>query len=413
MSDRRPIRFPPVGLAELKQLAGKATDLMTRARDAALEPNRQKILRKWGISEVAELLGTNADSLARRLKRKPNLPQGEMDGRKRLFTLEELHTIQADLGALPHRDPTVDPPVTIAVCNFKGGVAKTTTSIHLGQYLALKGYRVLMVDLDAQASLTQLFGVLPHLEVEERHTVLPYLQGPTIAGDDWSETLAGAVRKTHWHNLDLIPANLGLYGAEFALAGRAIQEPGFPFYRVLKEGIATVSQNYDIVVIDTAPALSFVNSNALFAADGLVLTLPPAMIDLGSAAQFFELMAQLIEQTNSYESTPKVYDPFAILVTKFRPADEVHQTLAGWIRTHFQDQTVLAAMLESTVLQKVGPEILTAYEVSSYEGDRRTFQRALQSLNDVNGEIEAAIRRQWPSSRRIAAEARLKQAVGQ
>ena len=158
MSDRRPTRFPPVGLAELQQLSTKASDLMTRARDAALEPNRQKILRKWSISEVAELLGTNADTLARRLKKKPALPQGEEAGRKRLFSLAELHTIQADMGLLPRRDPATDAPITMAVCNFKGGVAKTTTSIHLGQYLALKGYRVLMLDLDAQASLTQLFG---------------------------------------------------------------------------------------------------------------------------------------------------------------------------------------------------------------------------------------------------------------
>jgi chromosome partitioning protein len=396
MSDRRPTRFPPVGLAELQQLSTKASDLMTRARDAALEPNRQKILRKWSISEVAELLGTNADTLARRLKKKPELPQGEESGRKRLFTLAELHTIQADMGLLPRRDPATDAPVTMAVCNFKGGVAKTTTAIHLGQYLALKGYRVLMLDLDAQASLTQMFGILPHLEVDSRDTVLPFLEGPITAGENWTGTLAGAVRKTHWHNL----------------AGRAIQEPGFPFYRVLKDGIATVSANYDVIVIDTAPALSFVNSNALFAAEGLVLALPPAMIDLGSAAQFFELMAQLIEQTNSYESAPKIYDPFAILISKFKPADEVHQTLAGWIRTRFEDQTVLAPMLESTVLQKVGPEILTAYEVSNYEGDRRTFQRALQSLNDVNGELEAAIRRLWPSRRQVAPERALRAAAG-
>ena len=412
MADLRPTRFPPVGLAELQSLAARASDLMQRARNAALEPNRQKILRKWAISEVAELLGTNADTLARRLKKKPELPQGEADGRKRLFTLAEIHAIQGDMGLLPHRDPATDEPVTIAVCNFKGGVAKTTTSIHLGQYLALRGYRVLMVDLDAQASLTQLFGILPHLEVEPTETVLPYLEGPTTAGEDYRDTLAATIRKTHWHNLDLICSNLGLYGAEFALAGRAIQQPGFPFFRVLKDGIATVSKDYDVVVIDTAPALSFVNSNALFAADGLVLALPPAMIDLGSAAQFFELMAQLIEQTNTYESTPKVYDPFAILISKFRPNDEVHQTLAGWIRTHFEDHTLLSPMLESTVLQKVGPEILTAYEVASYEGDRRTFQRALQSLNDVNAELESAIRRRWPSKRQAIVERPARAAAG-
>ena len=197
MSDRRPMRFPPVGLPELQSLAARASDLMQRARNAALEPNHQKILRKWGISEVAELLGTNADSLARRLKKKPELPQGEIDGRKRLFTLTELHAVQADMGLLPHRDPTTDAPVTIAVCNFKGGVAKTTTSIHLGQYLALRGYRVLMIDPDAQASLTQLFGILPHLEVDTADTVLPYLAGPTTPGEYLSGTLATTVQKTH------------------------------------------------------------------------------------------------------------------------------------------------------------------------------------------------------------------------
>ena len=152
---------------------------------------------------------------------------------------------------------------------------------------------------------------------------------------------------------------------------------------------------------------------ALYAADGLVLTLPPAMIDLGSAAQFFELMAQLIEQTNTFESTPKVYEPFGILITKFKPNDEVHQTLAGWIRTRFEEYTLLAPMLESTVLQKVGPEILTAYEVANYEGDRRTFQRALQSLNDVNQELETVIRRLWPSKRAQGVQSGFKAAVGQ
>jgi transposase len=106
-----------VGLAELQQLSSKAADLMTRARDAALEPNRQKIVRKWSISEVAELLGTSADTLARRVKKKPELPQGEESGRKRLFTLAELHQIQADMRLLPRRDLATDAPVTQAVCN--------------------------------------------------------------------------------------------------------------------------------------------------------------------------------------------------------------------------------------------------------------------------------------------------------
>jgi len=166
----------------------------------------------------------------------------------------------------------------LSICNFKGGVAKTTTAAHLAQYLVMHGYRVLLVDLDAQASLTQLFGILPHTEVGDNETVRTFLEGPNFPGrpeePQWTGDLRSVVQPTHWFNLDLIPSNLGVYGAEFAIASRLRTEPGFAFHRPLAEGLEPLRQDYDVIVLDTAPSLSFVNSNALFAADGLLITLP-------------------------------------------------------------------------------------------------------------------------------------------
>ena len=396
-------RFPRVDLPMLEHLSEVASQLMERARNAALEPNHRKVLRKWSGPEVTAFLDNiSVDTLYRRLKRDPNLPQGEqISARRREFSLEDIHGLQDAFGLRPRRNRAQNKPLVISVCNFKGGVAKTTSSIHLGQYLCLQGYRVLMVDLDAQASLTQLFGILPHSEVENRDTVLPFLEGPKLQGDpnpDWTGTLKTAIRKTHWHDLDLICSNLALYGAEFSIAGRALQEPGYPFYRILSEGLDTVKDDYDVIIMDTAPSLSFLNTNALYAADGLIVSLPPAMLDLQSASLFFELMTQVVTTINNYEAKQKIFDFTAILISRFDGGKAVHQQISSWIRAQFGSITLTHPMLQTTVLEKIGPEILTAYEVESYDGDKRTFERALEALNNVNAEIEGAMREAWSAA---------------
>jgi chromosome partitioning protein len=392
-----PTRFPPVGIAEITQLAELAEDLLERARNVALEPSRVKKLRKWNAAEVAALLGLSDDSFRRRLKKTPDIPQGETVNGRRLFTLEDIHNLQTVLGLRPRRDST-DKSIVLALANFKGGVAKTTSSVHLAQYLCLRGYRVLLIDLDAQASLTQLFGILPHTEVPESQTALPYFEGERLGSENWTGTLRSAIRKTHWHDLDLLASNLAFYGAEFSIASRLAREEGFNFFTVLANGLETVKHDYDVVIMDTAPSLSFVNSNALYAVDGIVITMPPAMMDLQSAGLFFRWLVELVDLFNRV-GPEKVYDFLAILMTKMKANDDVHETISNWIRTRFPKFTISAPMLETKVLQKIGPEILTAYEVQTYEGDSRTFERAIQAMNVVNAEIEGAIQNVWRRAR--------------
>jgi chromosome partitioning protein len=392
-----PTRFPPVGIAEITQLAELAEDLLERARNVALEPSRVKKLRKWNAAEVAALLGLSDDSFRRRLKKTPDIPQGETVNGRRLFTLEDIHNLQTVLGLRPRRESS-DKSIVLALANFKGGVAKTTSSVHLAQYLCLRGYRVLLIDLDAQASLTQLFGILPHTEVPESQTALPYFEGERLGSENWTGTLRSAIRKTHWHDLDLLASNLAFYGAEFSIASRLAREEGFNFFTVLANGLETVKHDYDVVIMDTAPSLSFVNSNALYAVDGIVITMPPAMMDLQSAGLFFRWLVELVDLFNRV-GPEKVYDFLAILMTKMKANDDVHETISNWIRTRFPKFTISAPMLETKVLQKIGPEILTAYEVQTYEGDSRTFERAIQAMNVVNAEIEGAIQNVWRRAR--------------
>jgi chromosome partitioning protein len=387
-------RIPPATAEDIEAMADQAAEILKEAVAAAIEPEQRKVLRKWNLKEVAELLGVSRKTLERGID-DGKMPGGERVATgRRLFSLEEIHKIQEILGLRPWRDPKTDRPIVIAVANFKGGVAKTSTAIHLGQYFALRGYRTLMIDIDAQGSLTTLFGLRPDADVRMEHTLAPWFYGP--GRDEWTGTLATAIQPTYWHGLDLIAGNLQLYGAEFALAGRQAKEPNFRFYRVLADGIATVSENYDVIVIDTPPSLSFLTTNAIYAANGIVMPVPPAMMDFASSVSFFQLLSELVQVTNQNEAEHKRYDFLGLLISKYEPKNPTHMAIHDWLRAAFARRVLVNTMSVTTIL-RIGADIKTAYEIERYEGDRRTLTRAIEYLNGVNGEIEAVVRAQWPS----------------
>lgn len=377
----------PVDATSLEAIADNARDLLARARTAALEPGFSKVLRKFSLAEAAELLNVSARTIQRGAQ-SGQLPAGERNRRNQLFfSLADIHDMRRRLGRGPVR-PAGSRPMVVGIANFKGGVGKTSTAIHLGQYLALRGYRVLMVDLDAQASLTNLFGLIPDSEVDSDQTALPYFEGSATS-------LRPAIRETYWPGMHLLPANLALYGAEFSLAVRQKQgDESFRFYRALKDGLAEFDDEYDAIVIDTPPALSFITTNALFASDGLVVPVPMAMMDYASATQFFSLLTDVVKIIDEYEGTPKRFAFLRLLVSKYEQNNASQQTIRDWVRAAFGSKVLDNPMGQTTVL-RVGPGMETAYEVSSYQGSRKTLDRAIMLLDSVNREVEDLIRAQW------------------
>jgi chromosome partitioning protein len=399
-------RVPPAGAAEIRTLSARAAHVLQAAVDAALEPERKKSLRKWNQTETAEILGISRKTIDRWLDERegnePTIPTGErVEGRgPRLFSLEEIHKIQELKGLRPWRDPATDETAILAIANFKGGVAKSTTAVPCAQYFARKGYRVLLIDSDPQGSSTTAFGIRPDQDVEQRHTLGPWLKGASLVDDpaDWTGTLESAIQPTYWHGLDLIAGNLQLYGAEFSLAARRIQDPNLRFYRVLHDGLKTVTHRYDIIIIDTPPSLSYLTTNALYAANGLIMPVPPAMMDFASSVSFFALLAELFETFDPVEKEPKVFKFLATLVTKVEAGKPEHEAIEDWLRQAFPKRVLKHTMGLSAAI-RMGADIKTPYEIDKYEGDRRTLVRALGILDGVNGEIERLVRSQWPSTR--------------
>jgi chromosome partitioning protein len=174
------------------------------------------------------------------------------------------------------------PARIIAMCNQKGGVGKTTTTINLGAALAEVGRRVLLVDFDPQGALSVGFGINPNeLDV----TVYNLLM-------DRSTDVRSVIRSTNVDRVDVLPANIDLSAAEVQLVGEVARE------MVLARALRPVLDEYDVVLIDCQPSLGLLTVNALTAAHGVVIPLECEFFALRGVALLVETIEKVQDRLN-------------------------------------------------------------------------------------------------------------------
>ena len=387
-------------LSRLKERLSHGADVcqITQQKIVALEnaPEDRKRLRQFPTVEAAVLLSVSESYLRQITKDGAEFTCGTVAGNnyRRTFSLKELHWIldslyekTGDERYRRRRSPTEKLQV-VAVANFKGGAAKTTTAVHLAQYLALRGYRVLAVDLDSQASLTSLFGLQPDTDVEPEETLYPVFRGE-------ANTLDKCIRATYWPRLDLVPANLSLSQAEFEMPVRAQREKNFAFWLVLQQAIQNSAMNYDVVVLDCPPSLGFTSINAIFAATGVIVPVPPSMIDFASTGQFFRMCSQVLEQVEEIDPDGKEVDFFKILIAKHIVTDQNQKQIIHLMGANFGDMLLQNPMAATTALDGAGLRKRTYYEIDDQVGTRQSYMRGLAFLNAVNAEIEGVLLKAW------------------
>jgi chromosome partitioning protein len=317
------------------------------------------------------------------------LPAGAINesGNRREFSLEEAHAWIREYRVKRLR-PAGAEAVCISVANFKGGVGKTTTAMSLAQGLTLKGHRVLVIDCDPQGSLTTLFGIMPDTEVDESQTILPVCLGQ-------QDSIEPAIQSTYWHNLDLVCAAPLLFAAEFGLPARQMREQGFEFWNTLNVALDGVRERYDVIILDTPPALSYVTINALMASDGILMPLPPNALDAASAAQFWRLFSDLAGDLVMHRGVTKEFDFVRILLTRVDSQDATGAVVKEWIGKTYEGKVLPAEIPKTVAASSSAAEFGTVYDIARYEGSQRTYKRALDAFDKVTELLEEIIRATW------------------
>lgn len=383
-------RLPEVdqsaSIEDLVNLAGQAADILDQIRDAMLEPYPRKKAPTFTSASLAALCGIDKQRV-KYLTTKGELPAGTSrgSGKAKEFSLEEtIQWVQATT-RLTQRPEGVRGRV-YATANFKGGVTKTTTTVACGQGLTLRGRRVLIIDCDPQGSATQLCGYAPETEINEDETLLPLFYGE-------QSDVRYAIRKTYWHNLDLIPATTYLADAEFEVPAKLLSDRKFEFWDILNKGLKPIREQYDVILIDTPPALSQITTNALVAADAILLPCPPEGMDFASSTQFWRLFSEVASKLPGVNSH-KRYDFVNVLMTKVRNT-ELSRTVQEWLAKAYGSRVLPIVIPESSVQVGAAAMLSTVYDVAKSDVSSSAFVRIREPFDRLAEYLDSQLVRAW------------------
>lgn len=198
----------------------------------------------------------------------------------------------------------------ISISNHKGGVGKTTSAINLGAGLNKLGKRVLLIDLDPQANLSQSLGL-----VDQERTIYGALRGEYKLQP--IEVIAG---------LDLIPSTLDLSGAEIEMSGEAGRE------YILKELVDPIRGSYDYVLIDSPPSLGLLTINAFTASDRVFIPLQAQYLALQGLTKLLEVIDKITKRLN------KELRVGGVFITQYDGRKVLNRDVVATIGAHFKDQ---------------------------------------------------------------------------
>jgi chromosome partitioning protein len=363
-------------------------------------PSAEKTLRAFQVGEAAKILGVKSGYLRNlSLEGKGPDPLVKASGR-RSYSAQQIRDLRRYLDEtgrasrryVPQRRANEQLQV-IAVVNFKGGSGKTTTAAHLAQHLALAGHRVLAIDLDPQASLSALFGFQPEFDVGPNETLYASLRY-----DAEKRSLREVIKKTNFPGLEIVPGNIELMEFEYdtprVLASQDGERRGPVFFARLHEALDEVHDDYDVVITDCPPQLGYLTMSALCAATGVLITVHPQMLDVMSMCQFLLMMGDVLNHLKSAGGSMG-YDWLRYLITRYEPSDGPQTQMVTFLRSLFGQHVLINPMLKSVAISDAGITKQTLYEVERRQFTASTYDRAMEALDAVNGEIERLIHTAW------------------
>ena len=424
---------PPVDTARFARAAAFCAEGRNDLAGRGFAADGRKRLRKFSIWEICRYLLPVAPAHLRRvLKANPDLPQGEGASGSKWFTLEEVISLRNHFAAegmsskeyQPARPKGLPAKVT-AVANFKGGVGKTSTCAHLAMAAALDGYKVLVIDLDSQGSMTTIMGgkvedewqtVFPLLAKDYAQQVQAENEVRRARGEaeiPLDETLTQAldtkasdvIQPTHWPNIDLIGAQLNLYWAEFQVPVWRMGLRSWALWDALTNFLEneTLLKEYDVILLDTPPALGYLTINALAAADILLVPLGASFLEFDSTGRFFDMLHATFASIEEGENTARrraglpefkfEWDVVRAVVTRFDAAQQTD--LANVIQAYFGDFMNTYRQEYTALVGQAGEQVNGIYEADYRDFNRDTYLRGREAFDRTYAEFKELLIGAW------------------
>ncbi len=345
----------------------------------------QRSLPNFGIEKAAEIIGCTSQHL-RDKEGDGSLPSprtarvGSLE--RRIYNYNEINQIRRLLKRDTHRPAAC---VRLIFSNLKGGVGKTSHALHLSHFAAREGFRVLMVDLDPQASLTTAFGLVPGLSVGLEEDI-----GPSLTVDP--DLIRRSIKRTRWNEIDLVPAQLSLQYTDWQMLQareKELQALG-PLPQRLRQALDRVAESYDLIVMDTPPALGMLSLNAIAAADMILMPITPNFYDIASSVQYFAILSQL---ASTYASALRVRQ-LTLLMTRTDSAPETRTNIT-LLNKAYGEFLLTSRMPQTRELQRATGDQMSLYEIEAPRGARETYHKAMEAMNAVNTEIMQHVRQVW------------------
>ena len=232
----------------------------------------------------------------------------------------------------------------------------------------------------------------PDVDLDEEDTLYGHFHNPELLG------VRKIIRKTHFHNLDLIPSNLRLYNLEYEIAGHMARNQNMEIIDLIAQAIDEVVDDYDVVIMDPPPALGMVSMAVLQAANSMVIPVPPSLVDFASTVSFIDMTRTTMKQLEQLAGRGRpAYNFIRLVGSRVDESKSMHREVLSMMRQVFGGSMTQSVMVTSAEIDNASSRMKTVFELEKPVTSHEVYNRCMKHLNDVCQDIEQDVLRMWAS----------------
>lgn len=371
----------------------------------------EKELRTYTQKAAANLLGVNNRTLKRRHD------QGDFDtinikkgaNGHYAYTLANIFAMADVLGVNADQRKPSDKLQVIVINSLKGGCGKTTSLVNIAAALAttnIKRYRIGIINLDPQGSSSSFFPSNDHEPITVGDLMRDCIE--LDEGETWKDLVSNSFQETHIPNIRVLPSGMDDFYFEHETATELKESSSYEktrHYHKLKEKvIEPVQDEFDIILVDTAPSLNFMFYNALMASTAMLIPVHPEAVDFDANNKYLKRLGEIYHTVAALGH--EGWDFMQFLVTNYVKGNHSQRDIVKDVRSAFGRQVMSYPINHSSAITASSSSFNTIFDQKTSDSlaSREALLKAQENIKDVVDELEMLIRSNWPSTQSSLAE---------